>query len=93
MAAIIFFVASLVGVPTVGFHMTCFSAFMVFYSEAYEWIVLNSIKGVPFLLAFSAIVVSVSVVSVVGRYLGEYTDIICAVTIFGNMASLCFRIR
>lgn len=54
---------------------------------------LDSLKGAPFLLVLAAIVVSVSVISVAGKYFGEYTDIICAVTILGNILSLYFRLR
>jgi len=39
-AAVIFFVASIVGIVTVGFYMSCFSAFMVFLSEAHEWAIV-----------------------------------------------------
>lgn len=54
---------------------------------------LDSLRCVPFLLVLAAIVVSVSVISVAGKYFGEYTDIICAVTILGNILSLYFRLR
>ena len=117
-AAIIFLTASIAGITTVGFHMACFSTFMVVFVEAYEWIIvfykkkaeravynadkqkyitisnfLKGLKYVPFLLVLAAIVVSVSVISVAGKYFREYTDIICAVTILGNILSLYFRLR
>lgn len=118
MAAIIFLAASVTGISTVGFHMACFSTFMVVFVEAYEWIIVfykkkaeraiynankqkyikkyyffNGLKGVRFLLVFAAIVVSVSVISVLGKFWEEYTVVICAVTILGNIASLYFRLE
>lgn len=117
-AGIIFLAASIAAIPTIGYHLACFSAFMVVFIETYEWLIviykkkaekaafhrdkqkyqkiynhLKNFKGMPFLLVFVAIVVSVSVVSFAGKYWGEYTDIICAVTILLNVLSLYFRIR
>ena len=117
-AAMVFLIASIAGVETIGFHMACFSIFMVFFVEAYEWIMvfykkraereaynagkqkyikifnlLKKFKGVPLLLVFVAIVVCVSLVSFIGKYFGGYTDILCAITILGNIASLFFRLE
>lgn len=40
LAAIIFLVASIKGISSVGFHMACFSAYMVISAELHEWIIV-----------------------------------------------------
>lgn len=116
-AAIIFLLASIAGVSTAGFHMACFSAFMVITAELYEWIIifyakkaekarynakrqiyigkvnfLKKHKYAPLVVAFAAIVISVTVVLVAGKYPEDATDIICATTVFGNILSYYFRV-
>lgn len=117
-AAVIFVVASIAGIATVGFHMACFSAFMVVFAEAHEWVIvlyakkaekaafnadkqkykkkanfLKDYKYVFFAVVFAMLIISVSIVSAIGKYFGNYTDIICAVTILCNILSLYFRLR